>query len=450
MFIFGIILIISSLVYLLITNNERRALYIFTIPSIIYLIFSYGVPLNDISLIYKQSDLINNIIKILIIFTTLYTINKFEKTIFLEDYNLMLRSFFFRYETIIIALFLVGILISSGVLIIDFLVLITIVRLINIDKLISYLVVTSVLFVNALFVYPLTSIRNLQLDVEYTQFANDTNIIVVVVLVALMSILYFTAYLYRRTEKSIKLDIKSIGIIILTGLVGLLAYTNFSSEQLLIYLPIVALALLYLNDMNLRKKFSRLSNVPITYSIGLFAIFLFSIYISLYSVFLFLILIVILQVIVSNKKYKQTKNIFDLPTIDNKTIVHAILLIITMILIANHSEYNATIVGVPYVQYAIENTIAGNINTLERTYSLYTNAAFFSNYTITLINPSFGVETIKYLLISIPALSIISIPIQILLITATGYKTKMSGEVLIGVIGVGLITITLISYLIGV
>lgn len=121
-----------------------------------------------------------------------------------------------------------------------------------------------------------------------------------------------------------------------------------------------------------------------------------------------------------------------------------------MIIFANYSLYNATDVGVPYIQAALNQAISENSSALLRTYTLYTNAAYFSADTARYIDPAIGLSNIQYIVIAMPALAIISVPVQILILSSTGYKTKISGEILLCVILIGLLTLTIVSYAIGV
>lgn len=449
MFLFGMLIIFASLIYLLVTNNERGALYIFGVSSIAYFIFGYGVPVNEINLLIRESNVGTIILKFLIIFITFYLIKKFEETVFLKDYNLVLRSFFFRFETLTLALYLFGILISSGNLIIDFLILIALVRLFKVDKFISYIVVTSVLFTNALFIYPAEYVKLIDDSVNVSNFMHTSSVLVAIIIPAFMLVLYVSGFLVRSLEKDIVVEFKIIAIIAITAIVGALGIKSLSSTQLLIYLPVMALILLYLNDMNIRKKFSRYSQIPITLSIVLLIAFVGTIYISKYSFVLFLVCALVLNSILLNERYHQDIVEYNENPDNHTTIIAGVVIILLMIIFANYSVYNATTIGVPYIQDAINTLTVGSTNVLARTYELYTNAAYFSVYTPTLIDPTLDLSTIQFLVIAIPALSIISVPMQLLIITSTGYKTKISGEILIGVILFGLLVLTLVSYAIG-
>ncbi len=449
MFLLGMLIIFSSLIYLLVTNNERGALYIFGISSIAYFIFGYGVPLNEINLLVSESNLGSLIIQFAVIFLTLYLINRFEDTVFTKDYNLILRSFFFRFETLTLALYLIGILLSSGQLIIDFLMLVALVRLLKVDKFISYIVVTAVLFTNALFIYPTENLKLIDETINAAGFIHTNSMLVAIIIPVFMLILYMSGFLVRSLEKDIVVEFKIIGIIAITAIVGFLGVASLNSTQLLIYLPIMALVLLYLNDMNVRKKFSRFSQVPLTLSIVLLLAFIGTIYISTYSFILFIICTLFLNSVILNERYIDVEIGYDENPDNKKTVYVAVVIIFLMVLFANYSAYNATEIGVPYIQSALIATINDAGNVLSRTYALYTNAAYFSTYTPTLIPVTTDLTTIQYLIIAIPALTVISVPMQLLIISSTGYKTKISGEILIGVIFIGLLTMTLVSYAIG-
>lgn len=449
MFLLGMLIIFSSLIYLLVTNNERGALYIFGVSSIAYFIFGYGVPLNEINLLVSESNLGILLIEFLIIFITLYLIRKFEDTVFTKDYNLVLRSFFFRFETLTLALYLIGVLISSGRMIIDFLMLIAIVRLLKVDKFISYIVVTAVLFTNALFIYPVENIKLIDDSLSVTGFLHTSSMLVAIIIPIFMLILYGSGFLVRSLEKEIFVEFRIVGIIITTAVIGFLGVSSLSSTQMLVYIPIVALILLYLNDMNVRKKFSRFSQIPLTLSIVLLAAFIGTIYISKYSFILFLVCAFFLNSILLNERYVEVEVGYNDNPYNIQTVTTAIIFIFLMSLFANYSVYNATEIGVPYIQSALVDLIGNGSNVLSRTFALYTNAAYFTSYTPSLVPLQTDVTMIQYLVMAIPALTVISIPMQLLILSSTGYKTKISGEVLIGVILIGLLTVTLVSYAIG-
>ncbi len=449
MFLLGMLIIFSSLIYLLVTNNERGALYIFGVSSIAYFIFGYGVPLNEINLLVSESNLGILLIEFLIIFITLYLIRKFEDTVFTKDYNLVLRSFFFRFETLTLALYLIGVLISSGRMIVDFLMLIAIVRLLKVDKFISYIVVTAVLFTNALFIYPVENIKLIDDSLSVTGFLHTSSMLVAIIIPIFMLILYGSGFLVRSLEKEIFVEFRIIGIIITTAVIGFLGVSSLSSTQMLVYIPIVALILLYLNDMNVRKKFSRFSQIPLTLSIVLLAAFIGTIYISKYSFILFLVCAFFLNSILLNERYVEVEVGYNDNPYNIQTVTTAIIFIFLMSLFANYSVYNATEIGVPYIQSALVDLIGNGSNVLSRTFALYTNAAYFSSYTPSLVPLQTDVTMIQYLVMAIPALTVISVPMQLLILSSTGYKTKISGEVLIGVILIGLLTVTLVSYAIG-
>lgn len=449
MFILGMLIIFSSLIYLLVTNNERGALYIFGVTSIAYFIFGYGVPLNELNLLLSESNVGPVFLQFVIIFVTFYLIEKFEETVFTKDYNLVLRSFFFRFETLTLALYLIGILISSGRLIIDFLMLIALVRLFKVDKFISYVVVTAVLFTNSLFIYPAEYVKLIDDTISASNFMHTSSMLVAIIIPAFMLVLYASGFLVRSLEKEIVVEFRILAIIGLTTIVGLLGMSNMSSTQLLVYLPLMALVLLYLNDLNIRKQFSRYSQIPITLSIVLFVAFIGTIFISKYSFILFMICAFVLNSILLNERYLESTIVYDENPDNYKTVLTAIVIISLMIIFANFSVYNATEIGVPYLQQAINSSLETGSNVLSRTYGLYTNAAYFSAYTPLLIDKSLDLTSIQYLIIAIPALTVISVPMQLLIISSTGYKTKISGEILIGVILFGLLTMTLVSYAIG-
>ncbi|WOO86648.1 hypothetical protein RZE82_05905 [Mollicutes bacterium LVI A0039] len=449
MFLFGMILICSTLIYLLSTNNERNAMYLFGGASIVYFIFGYGVPLNEIPLLVSESNFLGLVMQVISIIIIFYIIRKFDNTIFPFDYNLVLRSFFFRFETISLALFLIGLLISSGNLIIDFVVMVAIVRLTNVDKFIAYVTVNAVLFTNAIFVYPNFNVGMFGDTLIASELVSTSNLLVAIFIPSVMLILYASGFLMRSLEKEIFVEVRIIGIIILTAVVGLLGVSSLSSSQMLIYLPIMSLILLSLNDMGVRKKFSRYSQIPLTLSIIIAITFILSIYISQYSFILFIICAVLVNATIMNERYQKKEQSYDEDPGQFKTIVIGVCLMFAMVIFANYSIYNATEMGVPYIEQAMITLESGSTNILTRTYELYANAAYFSMYTPMLIRPEFSATTIQFLLIAIPALSVISIPSQLLILSSTGYKTKISGEVSMGVIIIGLITLTLISYAIG-
>lgn len=450
MFIFGMLLIIATLIYLLVTNNTRNALYIFSFTSIAYFVFGYGIPLNELNMLIAQTNMLGMALELITISIILYLILKFEDTVFLKDYNLILRSFFFRFETLTLALYLLGILLSSGNLIIDFLMLIAIVRLFKVDKFISYIVINSVLFTNAIFTYPVENIKLVETTVPSVDLLHTSSLLVAIIIPIFMLMLYLSGFFIRNLEKDISVEFKILGIIAITAIVGLLGASNLSSSQLLIYLPVMSLILLYLNDMNVRKKFSRYSQIPLTLSIVLIISFLATIYISLYSFVLFIICALILNSIILNEQYQVDKDLFDPSQVDNTTVLLSIVFIYVMMVFANFSIYNASDIGVPYISTVLNEVAAHGTNVLTRTYLLFTNSAYFSSVTPSLIGDSVSGSTIAYLVIALPALQIISVPAQILLLASTGYKTKISSEVLLGVIAVGLVILTLVSYAIGV
>ncbi len=448
MFYFGMLIIFSTLIYLLVTNKEKSAFMMFIIASIAFLIFSYGVPVNELNLLFKEANVFNILFELVIIFLVFYLIGRFEDTVFTNDYNLVLRSFFFRFETITLALYLLGILLSSGNIIIDFLMLTAVMRLVKVDKFIAYVTINATLFTNALFVYPSANLELLPPDIVSSNFIHTSSLMAVAVISMFMVVLYFSGFLVRSLEKDIVVEIRILLIIVATAIVGLLGVNSFSSEQLLVYLPIVALILLYLNDMNVRKKFSRFASYPITLSIMLFVSFLATIYLSSQSFIMFIVCVILINSILLNEQYQIIENLF-IEKQQAKNILIYICLLIVVVLLANYSYYNATQIGVPYIQSAINMAVSGSNPVLSRTFELYANAAFFSTF-----SPMFIAETntnaaIQYLIIAIPALSIISIPMQIIIQEAVGYKTKISSEVLIGVISLGLLTLTLVSYAIG-
>lgn len=450
MFLYGIIIIFASLIYLLVTNNEKNTLYIFASSSIAFLVLGYGVALNEINLLLEKSNFIGDLISLTVVIITLNLIAKFEKTIFIKDYNLVLRSFFFRFETLTLALYLVGILISTGNLLIDFLIQIALVRLLNIDKFIGFVVVNAVLFTNALFIYPSANLEMINTGVDATNLMHTNEMLVVIIIPVLMLILYFAGFSVRNLEKDIKLEFRIIFIIIITALIGILGIANFTSGELLSYMAIVALVLLYLNDMNVRKKFSRFSEYSLAKSIVIFLLFIFAIYLSQFSFLIFIIMALLINSVVLNENYlEQNIGIDEYPN-SNKTAIITLILIFSMIILANYSFYNATSLGDPYLKGAIANSVANDSNILSRTYMLYANANYFSTYTATLIDPTLSLANIQYLIIAIPALLVITIPMQILILSATKYKTRNSGEIILGVISIGLICLTFISYAIGV
>ncbi len=448
MFYFGMLIIFSTLIYLLVTAKEKSAFVMFIIASIAYLVFSYGVPVNEINLLLKEANIFNVLVEVAIIFLVFYLIGRFEDTIFTKDYNLVLRSFFFRFETITLALYLLGILLSSGNLIIDFLTLTAVMRLLKVDKFISYVTMNAVLFTNAIFVYPISNLQLLSSDVVSTNFLHTSSMMAVVVITAFLVVLYFSGFLVRSLEKDITVEFRIILIIAVTAIVGFLGVNSFSTSQLLVYLPLVALILLYLNDMNVRKKFSRYSKHPITLSIILFASFIATIYLSSQSFLLFLVCVILINSILLNEQYQEIENLF-VEKHESKNILLYICCIIVIGILANYSYYNATEIGVPYIQSAINGAVNGSNTVLSRTFELYANAAFLSPFSPMFISDTNSTQAIQYLIIAIPALSIISIPTQIIIQEAVGYKTKISSEVLIGVISLGLLTLTLVSYAIG-
>lgn len=450
MFILGMLIIITSLIYLLVTNNERGALYIFGITSIAYFIFGYGIPLNEINLLLTEANFFNILIEFAIILGTMYLIRRFEDTIFVKDYNLVLRSFFFRFETLTLALYLIGILVSSGRLTTDLLILLAIVRLLKVDKFISYVVVSAVLFTNALFIYPIENIKLLDETINVSGFMHTNSMLVAIIVPVFMLLLYVLGFSVRSLEKDIVVEFKIIGIIITTGIVGLLGVANLNSTQMLIYLPILALVLLYLNDMNVRKKFSRYSQIPLTFSIIVFVAFIGTIYVSQYSFILFIICGVLINSILLNERYVDVEIGYNDNPGSKNTFYIGLVLLFLMVILANYSVYNATEIGVPYIQRELIEEIAASSNVLARSFVLYTNAAYFSAHTTSLIPLTTELPIIQYLVMAIPALTVISVPMQLLILSGTGYKTKISGEILCGVIVVGLLTMTIVSYVIGV
>lgn len=450
MFLLGILVIVSSLIYLLATNNERNTLYIFASVSIAYFIFGYGVPLSEVYLLITESGSFDIVLAFLSIIVVFYLIEKYENTIFPFDYSLVLRSFFFRFETITLALYLIGILFSSGNLIIDFLVLVTIVRLANVDKFISYIVLNAVLFTNAIFVYPVANATFFETTKTATDLMHNNSLLVAIVIPAFMLVLYVSGFLVRSLEKEIFIEMRIVGIIALSAAIGVLGHSVLSSSELLIYIPLLALILLSLNDLNVRKKFSRYSKIPLALSILLLFALILTIYISAYSFIVFIICAILVNSSIANEKYQKKEVLYNPDKIELKTLAISVVLILTIVLFANNSIYNATAIGVPYVNQAINEVITGSSNVLVRTYELFANSAYFTMQTPRLLDPTLSSQTVQYLLIAIPALAIISVPTQLLLLMSTGYKTKISGEVLIGVMLLGLVTITLISYAIGV
>lgn len=450
MFLFGVLIIISSLIYLLVTNNERGALYIFGISSITYLIFGYGIPLNELNLLITETDFIKIISELITIFGTVYLIRRFEETIFVKDYNLVLRSFFFRFETLTLALYLFGLLISSGNMVVDLLVLLAIVRLLKVDKFISYVVVSAVMFTNALFIYPIADLKLLDPTLDISGFMHTNSLLVAIIVPVFMLILYMMGFSVRSLEKDIVVEFKIIGIIIITAVVGLLGVENLNSTQLLVYLPILSMTLLYLNDMNVRKKFSRFNQTPLTFSIIVLVAFIGTIYVSQYSVILFIIFGITINSIILNERYLDVEISYDDNPGRKQTFNIAVGMIFIMVILANYSVYNATEIGVPYLQRELAEVISHSGNTLARTFIVYTNSAFFNDYTISLIPATTELTIIQFLAMAVPAMTVISVPMQILILAGTGYKTKISGEILVGVIAVGLLTMTLVSYAIGV
>lgn len=450
MFLYGIIIIFACLIYLLVTNNERNTLYIFASSSIVFLVLGYGVALNEINLLLEKSNFIGDLISLTIVIVTLNLIAKFEKTIFIKDYNLVLRSFFFRFETLTLALYLVGILVSTGNLLTDFLIQIALVRLLNVDKFIGFAVVNAVLFTNALFIYPSENLELVNAGVDATNLMHTNEMLVVIIVPVLMLILYFSGFSVRNLEKDIKLEFRIIFIIIITALIGILGIANFTSGELLSYMAIVALVLLYLNDMNVRKKFSRFSEYSLAKSVIIFLAFILAIYLSKISFLVFIVMALLINSIILNENYQeQNIGIDEYPT-SNKTAVITLILIFSMIILANYSFYNATSLGDPYLKGVIANSVANDSNILSRTYMLYANASYFSTYTSNFIDPTLSLANIQFLIIAIPALLVITIPMQILILSATKYKTRNSGEIILGVISIGLICLTFISYAIGV
>lgn len=449
MFILGMLIIVSTLIYLLVTSNERGALYIFGVSSLAYFIFGYGVPLNEINMLVGEANIGQLILQFITIMTVIYLVNKFEDTVFLNDYNLILRSFFFRFETMTLALYLLGILISSGHILTDLLVLVTLLRLFKVDRFIGYVVVNSVLFTNAIFIYPANNVELLDSTVSSSNLMHTSSMLVAIIIPVFMLVLYSAGFLVRNLEKDIVVEFKFLAIIAITTVVGLLGVESFSSRQLLVLLPILALVLLYLNDMNVRKKFSRYSQIPITLSVLLLLAFIATLYIGEYSFILFMTCAIIINSIVLNERYQVVDQMFVENPDEQKTLITAVILILLMTIFANFSVYNATEIGVPYIQTAINEVVVGQSNVLGRTFELYTNAAYFTTYTPQLISSSIDLSNAQFLIIAIPALSIIAVPTQILIMTAIGYKTKISGEILMGSIAFGLLVLTLVSYAIG-
>lgn len=453
MFFIGMVIIFFSLVHMLITNDEQKTFYIFMGSLIACFILGYGVPLNELGDLVISSNIFSVIGNIIILGITFYLIGHFEKTVFIDDYRLVLRSFFFRYETITLAFFLMGILFATGDLFTDFLVMVTALRLFKVDRFISYITLTSVLFFNSLFNY--LNINFESLPLAYTGSLEgvytNTNDFIVFLIIVIMLALFFAGYLVRSLEKEIKLEWRSLGIIVIVFVVGMLGKDVLSSQQLLVYLPIVGLILLFCNDLNVRKKFSRYRNYPITLSLILIVAFILTIVISEYSLVFFIVCSLLVNGIILGEKYQLDDSVFDFEhQVNLKTIVISGALIELVILFANHSIYNSTAVGVPFLSFEFTNMLNHIGSLLERTFSLYTLGSMFSTYSLNFIPTNIEIGQIQYLAMVMPALFVISLPAQILILNSTRYHTKMSVEIVIGVIAFGLILLTLVSYGIGV
>ncbi len=448
MYIVAILLIISSLVYFLMTNNERQTLAIFCVSSLILMIFGYGIPIAFTS-VFANFTQLGHVFYALAIFIAVITIiKKIENSVFMKDYSLILRSFYFKYETIAVALYLVGLVISSGYIIIDFLMLVAIVRLFKIDTFIGYSIVSAVMFTNGLFVYSEPAINALLSQGEIIPSGLYGQLIVLIIPL-IMTLMYFVGFGVRSFEKKIKIDFKILLIILITAVIGALAQGNYTTHELLNFMPFLPLILLYLNDMNIRKDFSRYSAIPLAYSIVLIFSFLLAIYFSFSNIIIAILLLVIINIIVSREENIVYKSSYVEWEIDNKQIIIGVSMLALMILIANNSVYNSTQIGHSYIDYAITNNLTLNLNAFNRTFVLYLNSSFYPLDLLSLVSEQ-NIASIQYFVVAIPALFVLSIPFQLITILSTGYKSKVVGEMIVAVIGLGLVFTIIISYVIGV
>ncbi len=445
MFIFGMVLIFCTLVYMLVSNDDLKSFYLFAITSIAYFIFGYGVSLNEIGSLLQAANITFLIKQLVIVVITFNLIDKFEETVFFSDYRLMMRSFFYRYETITLAIFLLGIIFATNSLFTDFLLIVAVCRLLDVDKFVSYITTNAVLLVNAIFMYTKFDMSAYGLSEDVLNLPRVTNVMIVSIIVGLMLLLYFSGYLVRSLEKDIKIEWRILGIIALAAIVGSLSINVLAAHQILFYLPAFTIILLYLNDLSIHKKFSRYRNFPISVSLVLLISFLGTIYISSYSFIFFLMCSFLVNSIILNERYQLTELAYNHKR-SFKDVVLITIFIGFLHILANHSIYNSTDFGVSFTTNRLA-ILAQNIeNLVVRTFELYSFGGYLNVESLQAIPSAVSNSGTIYLLIAIPALSVLSIPTQVLLLNATQYKTKISAEIVVGVIAIGLLIVTLISY----
>lgn len=445
MFILGIVLAIATIIYLLATNDERNAIIVFAFCSIAYLFFGYGIAISEIGNLFQQVGTLSILSKFIVIITVFFLIERFEETVFTDDYYLILRAFFYRFETIIIALYLLGVLFSTGSFYLDFLILLAALRLFKIDRFVAYITTCAVLFTNSLFKYSLVNINYL---VENGLSSNDLmfdNYLVVIVMLIMMLMLLFAGYLNRRLEKDIAMDWKLPLIILLISGIGFIGAKSFTPSQMLVYLPVIGVILLYLNDLKARKLFSRFKTYPLTLSLVLFISFIGTIILSQYSLLLFGICGILLNSLLMNENYAAKKILFD--DVSTKKNVYLLAgIIIFMTVVANYSIYNTTEMGISFVDYNLPRLLSGINDLSVRTIDLYSMAPFFEIDAPIKLPTTLEIAHLRYLVMAIPAVVVLSVPMQLLILNATGYKTKISLEMMFGVIFIGIIILTFISY----
>ncbi len=450
MFLIGMLLIFFVLAYLLITNNDRKAIYIFGLVSIAYFIFGYGVPVNEIRELISNVYVLELIRKMVIILIVFRVIEKFEDTVFIDDYSLILRSFFFRYETITLALFLIGILLSTGYLFIDFLLMVAIVRLLKVDEFMAYTIVTATLFFNGITNYQVINMDEVTYNsVQFAQANTHVSIVTVVTLTLIMLILYFSGYLVRRLEKDIILDKRVLLVILVSAIIGSLGINVLDATTIIRSMAVSSIIMLYLNDMNVRKQFSRFRSFPLAYSALLLFAFFMAITIGMFSLILFLILMFFVNAIVMNEQY-QSNNISYERDETFKIVVIAISLMFINIILANNSTYNTVEIGVPFIVHNLNIIYDSMPNVFARTYELYTIAPYINLTHLYAVPETVSYASSLYLTFALPMLLVISIPMQLLITNATKYRSKTSVEVVSLTILIGLILVTIISYGLGV
>lgn len=448
MFILGIILSIATLIYLLATNDERNGIIVFAFCTIAYLFFGYGIPLSEIGTILQDAGAISIISKFIVILGVFFLIERFENTVFLDDYYLILRAFFYRFETIILALYLFGILLSTGSMFMDFLLIVSVTRLLKIDRFVAYIATSAILITNSLFYYSLPNINYLvDNGIAYNNLMYSNGLVVIIITI-MLTILLLAGYLNRRLEKEIAMEWKLPLIIIAIALIGLIGGNTIAPTQMISYMAIFGIVLLYLNDLHVRKQFSRFKKYPMTLSIVLFFAFIGIIILGSYSVILFAISAILLNSILIDESYQGEKIIFeDVSTKQNVYIISAMIIVITVV--ANYSVYNGTEIGTSFIDYYLPQIFSGLNDLSLRTIDLYSMSSFFEIDQPTHLLPTIAIEHLRYLVMAIPAVVVLSVPMQLLILNATGYKTKISLEVLFGVIFFGITILTFISYGLG-